>query len=227
MEEKLPQIERAGIAENEAQAFEAFLRTLRDRKRVSHMAEGLVKLVMILSVTCFVLVITNAVTLWFAVHPDRQYFATDNGKIIPLVPTSEPYQSASTVIQFARDSVLQSFSLDFRNYEAQLELAREHFTPKAFAAFLKSMKESGVFRTAIEKQLVMSITADTGVLTKEGVSVNGRYAWIVEFPIEIVLSGGSYKLVPQRFLATVRIERIPTSESPSGIAIAQIVTVPM
>lgn len=227
MEEKSPPIEGAGFAESEAHAYEAFLQTLKDRKRVSHLAEGLVKLVIILSVTCFVLVISNAITLWFALHPDRQYFATENGKIIPLVPTSQPYQSSATVIQFARDSILQSFSLDFKNYKGQLELVRKHFTPKAYAAFLKSMKESGVFRTAIEKQLVMSITADTGVLTKEGVSVNGRYVWIVEFPIEILLSGGSYKLVPQRFLATVRIERIPTSESPSGIAIAQIVTVPM
>lgn len=72
----------------------------------------------------------------------------------------------------------------------------------------------------------MSITAGTGVLTKEGVE-NGVYVWYVEMPIEVKLSGQTSELPAQRFLATVRIERVSTLDSIEGIGVGQLVTKPL
>jgi intracellular multiplication protein IcmL len=72
----------------------------------------------------------------------------------------------------------------------------------------------------------MSASASTGVLTKEGIE-GGHYFWLIELPIEVKLAGQTSELPLQRFLTTVRVERVPTLDSIEGIGVGQIVTNPL
>lgn len=207
-------------------AFSPASRQLADRKHIQSVAGASVKLNFILLFVVVLLCISNLYFGWQATHPDRQYFAADNGRFIPLIPMSQPYRRTADVIQYAKEGVTRSFTMDFLNWRQQLEDVRPSYTKSGFKSFLEALQAAGVLETVKGKRMNMSVTAGTGVLTKEGVD-SGVYQWIVELPIEVRLEGQATRMPPQRFLMTIRIERIPTLDSVGGIGIGQLITSPM
>lgn len=206
-------------------AIDPAMRVLKDQYRWKFVADASVKLNYILAAALLVSVVANGVLGWRAFHPDRQYFASDNGRIFPMIPLSQPYRKAADVIQTARDTVTRSFTMDFLNWRGQLEDVRGGYTREGFKSFLKSLDTTKVLDTIKGRRMNMSVTAGTGVLTKEGVE-EGRYVWYIEMPIEVRLTGQTSELPSQKFLALVRMERIPTLDAIEGIGVGQLVTRP-
>jgi intracellular multiplication protein IcmL len=202
------------------------LRVQAERKHIQLLAGASIKLNFILAAALLVIMPFMYFLGWEATHPDRQYFASDNGRIFPMIPLSQPYRKPADVIQYAKENVTRSFTMDFLNWRQQLEDARQGYTREGFKSFLDSLKGSGVLDTVREKRMNMSSSVGTGVLAKE-YAENGCYVWIVEFPIEIKLAGQTSELAPQRFLGTVRIERVSTLDSIEGISIGQLITKPL
>jgi intracellular multiplication protein IcmL len=139
---------------------------------------------------------------------------------------TQPTQKTADVIQYAKDNVTRSFTMDFLNWRQQLEDVRPSYTRTGFKSFLNALQQSGVLDTVKDKRMNMSISAGTGVLTLEGIE-GGVYQWIIELPIEVRLEGQTTRLPAQRFLSTVRIERVPTLDSIEGIGIGQLITKPL
>ncbi|MET3135467.1 intracellular multiplication protein IcmL [Oxalobacteraceae bacterium GrIS 1.11] len=207
-------------------AIEPAVLAMKERKHIQSIAGASVKLNFIVLAGLLLSVASNLYLGWYATHPVREYFASDNGRIFPMIPLSRPYRKTADVIQYAKDTLNRSFTLDFLNFRQQLEDTRASYTKEGFKSFLDSLKASGVLDWVRERRMNMSISAGTGVLTKEGIE-SGRYVWLVELPIEVKLAGQTLELPPQRFLATVRVERIPTLDSIEGIGAAQLVTTPL
>ncbi|MEB0221332.1 DotI/IcmL family type IV secretion protein [Pseudomonas sp. AB12(2023)] len=206
-------------------AIDPAMRVEKTRKKIAFIAVSAVKLNYILAFAVVFLVMSNLVLGWFATHPDRQYFASDNGRIFPMIPLSQPYRKPGDVIQFAKDTLSRSFTMDFNNSQQQLEDNRYRYTRLGFKSYLDALQSSGVLDTVRKKRMNMSITAGTGVMVKDGVE-DGAYVWFIEIPIEIRLTGQTTELPSQRFLATVRVERIPTLDSIEGIGVGQLITRP-
>jgi intracellular multiplication protein IcmL len=202
------------------------LRVAKGRQVIQWLTSSSVKLNFILSITLLVSITGNCFLGWFAVHPVREYFATDNGRLFPVIPMSQPYRKAADVIQYAKDSMNRSFTLDFLNWRQQLEDVRGDYTRDGFKSFIASLQSSGVLETIRTRRMNLSITAGTGVLVKEGIE-GGVYVWYVEVPLELKLAGQTTELPPQRFLGTIRIERVPTVDAIGGIGVGQLVTKPL
>lgn len=202
------------------------LRMKADQQVVKVMASTATKLNFLLSWALIVSVSANGILGWMAATPDRQYFAADHGTIVPLVPLKEPYREAADVIQFAKDQLNKSFSLDFLNWRMQLEGSRSGYTAEGFKSLIASLQKAEVLDTVKNKRMNLSSTVGTGVLVQEG-EQDGKFVWVVEVPVELRMSGQTSQLPPQKFLATVRVERIPTRSSVGGIGISQIVTKPL
>lgn len=207
-------------------AVEPAVQATKERKHIQAIAGALVKLNFLVLIGLLLSLAGNLYLGWCATHPEREYFATDNGRLFPLIPLSRPYRKTADVIQYAKDTMNRSFTLDFLNFRQQLEDTRPSYTKAGFKSFLDSLKASGVLDSVRERRMNMSISSSTGVLTKEGVE-DGHYVWFVELPIEVKLSGQTSELPVQRFLATVRIERVSTLDSIEGIGVGQIVTKPL
>ncbi|PXA07406.1 DotI/IcmL/TraM family protein, partial [Staphylococcus pseudintermedius] len=92
---------------------------------------GLIGVAIIVAVSNLVLACVCVVSVWFATHPVREYFASDNGRIFPMIPMSQPYRKASDVIAYAKETIDASFTLDFNNYRGQLENVRARHTQTA------------------------------------------------------------------------------------------------
>ncbi|MCU1737528.1 MULTISPECIES: DotI/IcmL/TraM family protein [unclassified Pseudomonas] len=207
-------------------AIEPAERVEKERKKISFIAVSAVKMNYILGAALLVAVSLNCVSTWFAIHPLREYFASDNGRIFPLIPMSQPYRKPGDVIQFAKDTLTRSFTMDFENYRQDLEDNRARYTRTGFKSYIDALQNAGILEIVRQKRMNMSITAGTGVLVKDGIE-NGVYFWSVEVPIQIKLTGQTSELPTQRFLATVRVERIDTLDSIEGIGAAQLVTKPL
>jgi intracellular multiplication protein IcmL len=205
--------------------FQSILLSMQENTIVQKLGKAAIKLNLVLSGIIFLLLIYSAVVTWYAVHPVREYFAADNGRILKLVPLSEPHQKNQSVIQFVKDSLNESFTIDFLNYKKQLENARPFFTDRGFASFLSQLKKSGILDTVIEKRMNLYVSTGTGILKQKGVT-SGRYYWIVQIPVEIKLTGQTTELPAQKLIASVKVERVDVLDSVVGIAITQLVTKP-
>lgn len=198
----------------------------REQSKLRSWTGGILKSNYLLAASLLVLSATNAVGWFIALNPVREYFAADNGRILPLVPLSSPYRTSPEVIQYVSSALNQALALDFLNWRADQEAVRAKFSKNGFASYLKALEDSGVMERVRNRRMNLTNSTFTGVITWEGMNA-GIYTWIVQVPVELRLVGQNTELPTQRFLATVRVSRTSTLDSTDGIAIEQIVTAPM
>ncbi len=186
---------------------------------------GLIGVAIIVAVSNLVLACVCVVSVWFATHPVREYFASDNGRIFPMIPMSQPYRKASDVIAYAKETIDASFTLDFNNYRGELENVRARYTQMGFKSFIDGLQHSGILATLQQRRMNLTSATGVGVLSGEG-EADGAHYWIVRFPLTLKLVGQTTEMPEQRLIATVRVQRIPTLDSIEGIGVAEVITKP-
>lgn len=166
--------------------------------------------------------------LWVILSPPTpEYFATTaDGRLMPLVPISEPYVPQEALLTWATQSATQAYTIDYVHKKQQLSALRELFTAEGFRGHLQALDEAGIL-TAVEKRRLITrvVATHPPVITNQGV-LGSRYAWRVEVPLQISYEGGSSTSPPQRNLVELLIVRVPTHELPRGYAIHQMVARP-
>ncbi len=166
--------------------------------------------------------------LWTLTHPPTpEYFATTaDGRLIPLIPISEPYVPQEVLLTWAAQAVTTAYTLDYVHQKEQLSRMRDLFTAQGFNSHRKALETSGLWTAVAERRLVTQVVPTAPPLvTNQGV-IGGRYAWKLEVPIRITYQGASSVSLPQDNIAEVLIVRMPTHELPRGYAIHQLVTRP-
>jgi len=220
-----PVQEAASKLARTSDAIDPAVRAAEDRQERASLKSGYVRVTLVLAVSNVLLALGLVVAIWFAVHPTREYFASDNGRIIPLVPLSQPYRSGADVIDFAKRTVEHSFTLDFNAYQADLEAVRGNYTRTGFKSIIDNLQSSQILKMVREQRMNLTVSTGTGIIAKEG-PMQGAYAWIVRMPVSLKLTGQTTEMPEQRMIATIEVRRIPTLDSVEGIAVASIVTTP-
>lgn len=148
------------------------------------------------------------------------YFASDNGRIVKLVPLSEPYIQSGAILQMVNEAATAAYTYDFLNYRKQLQALSVHFTTEGFESLMAANERSGNLNTIVAKKLVVSATP-TGapVIIKEGV-LNGLYTWKAQVPMLILYQSSSEKTQSNVIIEMV-LRRIPTLENPRGVGVVQ------
>ncbi len=156
--------------------------------------------------------------------PPAQYFATTyDGKLIPLIPLSQPSLTDNALLQWVTEAATASYTFNYVNYRKALQDVRIYFTKTGYQFFLKALSDSNNILAVQSKKLIVS-AAPTGAPTilKEGVYNNEVYIWDVQLPMEITFRGAT-DIIRQNVILNMRITRVPTLESPSGVGIATYV----
>lgn len=153
-----------------------------------------------------------------------RYFAVDpEGGIREVMPLNRPIQSTSFLLNWSTESIVKALTLNFANYQQQLNEYRLNFTDTGWRSFQDALKRSKVIDTIIAQQLVTTVVpASAPVISKQGVIDGGGYGWVVEIPVIITYESASQKM-SQNFTVTATIARRDESENPSGLGIAQFV----
>jgi intracellular multiplication protein IcmL len=166
--------------------------------------------------------------VWTLLHPPQpEYFATTaDGRLIPLIPISEPYVPQEVLLGWVSQAVAQAYTFDHVHQQEQLSRMRELFTVPGFNSHRKALEDSGLWTAVNERRLVTQVVATAPpIVTNQGVLAR-RYVWRLEAPIKISYQGASSTSAPQENLAEVLVVRVPTHEAPRGYAIHQLVTRP-
>lgn len=165
---------------------------------------------------------------WTAINPPKpEYFATTaDGRIIPLVPISEPYVAPEVLLTWTSQAVTKAYTLNHIHYKEQLSSMRELFTAQGFRAHEAALKAAGIPETLQKYRAITQVVSTAPpIITNQGI-IAGRYAWSIKLPIQITYQGASSVSAPQTNTVELLVVRVPTNELPRGYAIHQIVTHP-
>lgn len=155
--------------------------------------------------------------------PSPKYFATgSDGRITPLYPLDQPVVNPSELLQWASQAATAVNTYNFIDYRAAFQKAQSYFTADGWRNFENALRSSRNLEAVLEKKLVVSAVA-TGapVIVDQGV-INNRYAWKVQVPLLVSYQSASDN-TQQSVVVTMVISRVPTLNTPRGIAIASFV----
>lgn len=160
-----------------------------------------------------------------AVRPvERVYFIQneDGRGLKQVTPVDTPMASKQAVTQHVVDALIRLNSIDFANYKTQLAEVAPYFTTTAWGRYQKEFVDSGARDVLEKRQLVMSgVVTKVPVITGEGVLyVGGPRYWKLEVPYTIRYMGGGYDQ-QQSGIASVKVVRVPETENPKGLGIAE------
>lgn len=157
-------------------------------------------------------------------HVENRYFVqnVDGSGLTPIVALDKPIASKGAVTQLVADAIGDLNSIDFVNYKKQLSNASPYFTSTGWGRYMDEWVASGT-RDVIEKrQLVMSgAITKPPIITDEGqLYAGGPLYWTVEVPYIVRYQGAGYDQ-QQTGIAVVKVVRVPVTERPKGMAIAE------
>lgn len=169
------------------------------------------------------LALVALVLVQFFTKPSPVYFATQsNGSLIEIQPLNEPIVDQNMLITWATRAAVASYSFNFVDWQNDLQDVQQYYTETGFKNFTEALKNSGNLDTVVAKRLVVQATVvDVPRIVQQGL-IQGRYAWKIQIPMLIKYTSASEEL-RQPVLVTMLVARVPTTQKPQGIAIAQFV----
>lgn len=162
-----------------------------------------------------------------AVHftRNKQTFFVDSvsGESKEVFPLTEPNVTPTSLINWITLAVTSAYTLDFYEYEQSLAELKQYFTVDGYQNFLNSLNASGSLKKIIkDKLIVTAVPIDTAIVLQEGI-MNNVYTWKIQIPLLINYQGASTTSTKKTVAVSVLVIRVPTSQAPKGIGIAQIV----
>ncbi|HII2980456.1 TPA: DotI/IcmL family type IV secretion protein [Yersinia enterocolitica] len=178
------------------------------------------------SILAAALTVTIGITIfWF---PKFKYIPTiDNQAICSVEGSDAPIVSNETIISYAQEAVLHSYSYDYVNYRTKLnEVANKYYTDNGRRAFFNSLDKSKNLEKVKDGRLILrSMPVQVAQLEETGLTALNQKYWIVQVPIsiEFYLGGEGKPRTKTEFTAAVTVLQIPASAiNQKGIAIDSV-----
>lgn len=162
---------------------------------------------------------------WWAVSakPEPRYFiAMENGGIIPIVPTDQPYLNDGQITNFAVEAITRALTFSFANWRQDLAASSQYFErPSGWNNFLEAIEGSGMLDFVRNRRLISSVVANGAVIIKSGPDEAGRFSWLVQVPLTITYQSSSEQSTENR-MAEIQISRLPTWQTSRGVGITRV-----
>ncbi|WP_434523811.1 DotI/IcmL family type IV secretion protein [Photorhabdus asymbiotica] len=184
------------------------------------------KIGILLSIALLISILSNIYLSVKLANKEREYFATSEGYVFPVVPTKEPVYDENGVQKFAASTLSDSLQLNFVHIDNQLSKIKPDFTQSGYDSFYTALEKSGLINEIKTKHLNLKTLFSPGNLTTMGRLPNDVFAWKFRFPIimQKVNGSGNYRSV--NYSAYVQVIRISTKSKPNGLAVNQVVLTP-
>ncbi|WP_426575578.1 DotI/IcmL/TraM family protein (plasmid) [Xenorhabdus stockiae] len=162
--------------------------------------------------------------VYAVLHPPVKYFATQDGRIIPLTPTDRPAHSDANIIDFGNSVIREAFTLDFVNYRNQMNNLIPRFSDDGYRSYYTAVTQSNVLDAVKNKKMNMSVMTSSGVVISKGTLENGAYAWKIQYPVKLKLTGQVNSLPEQSFIISLLIQQVDPRLKNAGVEVAQLIT---
>jgi intracellular multiplication protein IcmL len=192
---------------------------IKDETNKSQLALSLIVLL-----SSVILLLLIAIYLLDVMRPAQQFFTLNQAtqRLRAITALDEPNVSTAALLRWASLAVTTAYTMDFVNYENNLETSKNFFTEKGFLNFKAALDASNRLNDIISQKLIVSAVAESApTLMGEGIK-NNVYTWRVKVPILLTYQGASEKSSRQRTKVIVTIKRVSTKEAQNGIGIEEI-----
>jgi intracellular multiplication protein IcmL len=164
-----------------------------------------------------------AIAVHFTRNKQTFFVESISGELKEVFPLTEPNVTPTSLINWITLAVTSAYTLDFYEYEESLADLKEYFTVDGYQNFLNALNASGSLKKIIkDKLIVTAVPIDTAIVLQEGI-MNNVYTWKIQIPLLINYQGASTTSTKKTVAVSVLVIRVPTSQAPKGIGIAQIV----
>lgn len=182
-----------------------------------------------LSLLQAIIIVGLVASVFFVIHthqPENRYFATtEGGRLIPMVPLSQPNLSTPAMMSWAAQAATEVMTFGFNDYRRRLQEASRNFTRTGWESFSTALQRSRIIEMVeANQQVVTAAPKGAPILLSEGVE-EGRYQWQIQLPMIVTYQSGA-KTTNTNLLVTIVIVRVPRLESTNGIGIEQWIAVP-
>lgn len=141
---------------------------------------------------------------------------------VELITSRYPQMSFERVQSWVSRSLMDIYTLDFQNYQQQLETSRMLFRDDTYQLFLKEMNAT-MLPVVIKNRMLLSMTPTSSVRLIQQAEYDGRRFWLLEMKGLLYYDGAFAKNVPpQEILFELVIEEVPASTTPYGLVISTI-----
>lgn len=160
--------------------------------------------------------------------PRFRFFATQpNGSLIQLVPLSKPIMSSADLGNWVAEHVSQAFTMSWTSYRQDQMRASHAFTRAGWQSYLRGVQNAKIIKLITNEQVNMTAAVTAApVLVNTGHLGNGNIWWDYQFPMVWTYNAGTGSPIGthnQSVVVTVRVVRVPQTESPKGVLVAQII----
>ncbi|CDL05755.1 IncI1 plasmid conjugative transfer protein TraN [Escherichia coli IS35] len=145
-------------ADNSGDIYNPVLRTIAQSEQRAALVPGLVRALLCSGAALCISLVANGIQYWHATGVTREYFATDNGRLVRLAPTSQPAWSQSDVMNFGSMTLSEAFNLDFVHYRKQITTQAPRFSEAGFAGYVNALQASNILDTIKKEKFNLTTT---------------------------------------------------------------------
>lgn len=157
-------------------------------------------------------------------RPDPLYYAATNDmRVVPLKPMSEPVFSDAGLLNWTSSVVTQTLTLDFLNFRKQLTDLQQYYTKEAFVELLKSLDGSGNLDRIRQRRLTTQAVLDRAPVIVASGMMQGALSWKIEVPVVVSYESTRGVETTQRMVAEVLVQRADTRKVPQGVQVRQLI----
>jgi len=155
------------------------------------------------------------------------YFAADNvGRLIEVVPVSQPNMSTEQVTAWTIEAVQAAYSYDYVNYRGQLQNAQKYFTSYGWKNYMNALTLSNnLIALQQRKQIVIARVVEKPKLVTQGL-LSGAYAWKFEIPVLVTYWQPPFddkSKYSNALIVSIIVQRQPILQSYKGLGALQII----
>ena len=172
-----------------------------------------------------IFIVIAVVAFTHFMRPEQRFFVDPpTGSKVEVFPLDEPNVTPSSLVNWATQAATNIHTVDFFNYQANIDALRDYFTYDGYQQFLSAIDSSGTLDKIVDDKLILSAVAINGAVIRWEGELRGVYSWRIQVPLLLTFQGASTRSTQKNIVVEMLVTRVPTDKAPKGIGIAQLVT---
>jgi intracellular multiplication protein IcmL len=155
--------------------------------------------------------------------PPRLYLVDPQQNVGLAYTQSVPTLSGTALRQWSKEVVQKTYTFNFLNIDDQIYEARPYFTADGWTRFYATWKNSDIYKKVKDQRLSVSVTPTMEPIEVDAIETKKFSAWQYKIPA-IITYTGDIPTTPSNVIITLTFVRVPTTESPFGLGVTQLLT---
>lgn len=139
--------------------------------------------------------------------------------LLPVTTMTAPFNTLPILSTWVRDAVIQSFTLDFSEYEEQMADARKNFTSEGWVGFQDALNNDDILDQVLSQKMRVNAVATGPAILSD--LHNNDIEWDFEIPITLTFSIGQTTNSVSHLVKVV-VRRVNPDVNPMGRGIYSI-----